>query len=230
MFIATIDARLICLEAATGKPCGDFGTAGQINLRQGIKNILREGEYEETSPPAIIDDLVIVGSSISDNDRVEVPSGVVRAFDTRTGVLRWSWNPIPQDAQDPATKTWPGDSASKTGAGTGRADLADTAVSRRSASVITSAGRPGRCLGADARGPQGVPRTHGEINRRRHFHTAQPCGFTHLSGQRRGHELERLRLPSRRPDPDCEHAPHPFRGTSHPAGSVSVDRASCERR
>jgi quinoprotein glucose dehydrogenase len=116
VFIATIDARLICLDAATGKPCSDFGTAGQVDLRQGIKNIVYRGEYEETSPPAIIDDLVIVGSSIADNDRVEAPSGIVRAFDVRSGALRWSWNPIPQDARDPASRSWQGDGASKTGA------------------------------------------------------------------------------------------------------------------
>jgi len=94
IFIATIDARLICLDAAAGKPCEDFGTGGEVQLSQGIKNITRAGEYEETSPPAIIDDVVVVGSSIADNDRVDVPSGVVRAFDARTGALRWSWNPI----------------------------------------------------------------------------------------------------------------------------------------
>jgi quinoprotein glucose dehydrogenase len=116
IFIATIDARLICLDAATGKPCVDFGTAGSIDLRYGIKNIIRKGEYEETSPPAIIDDLVVVGSSVADNDRVESPSGIVRAFDARTGALRWSWNPIPQDARDPVADTWEGESASKTGA------------------------------------------------------------------------------------------------------------------
>ena len=116
IFIATIDARLICLDAAVGKPCADFGAAGQINLRQGIKNIIREGEYEETSPPAIIDGLVIVGSSVADNDRVESPGGLVRAFDARTGALRWSWNPIPQNPRDPAAKTWEAESKSKTGA------------------------------------------------------------------------------------------------------------------
>src|SRR5258708_2201807 len=116
IFIATIDARLICLDAAAGKPCAEFGNAGQIDLRQGIKNIIREGEYEETSPPAIIDDLVIVGSSVSDNDRVESPSGVVRAFDARTGALRWSWNPIPQDTRDPVARTWQRGSAANTGA------------------------------------------------------------------------------------------------------------------
>ena len=48
-----------------------------------------------TSPPAVIDDLVVVGSAIDDNQRVAMPAGVVRAFDARTGALRWSWDPIP---------------------------------------------------------------------------------------------------------------------------------------
>ena len=48
-----------------------------------------------TSPPTVIDDLVVVGSAIDDNQRTAMPAGVVRAFDTRTGGLRWSWDPIP---------------------------------------------------------------------------------------------------------------------------------------
>jgi quinoprotein glucose dehydrogenase len=94
IFLATIDARLFALDAAAGRPCTDFGAGGQIDLTRGIANIIRRGEYEETSVPAIADDLVIVGSSIADNDRVDGPSGIVRAFDARTGNLRWSWNPI----------------------------------------------------------------------------------------------------------------------------------------
>jgi len=94
IFLATIDARLFALDASTGTPCADFGNAGQIDLKQGISNISRGGEYEETSAPAVIDDLVIVGSSIADNDRVDSPDGAVRAFDARSGKLRWSWRPI----------------------------------------------------------------------------------------------------------------------------------------
>src|SRR5579883_2781931 len=97
IFLATIDARLFALDAATGKPCGDFGAEGRIDLTQGIANITRRGEYEETSPPAVVDDLVVVGSSIADNDRVDSPSGLVRAFDARTGALRWRWDPIPEN-------------------------------------------------------------------------------------------------------------------------------------
>jgi quinoprotein glucose dehydrogenase len=96
IFLAMIDARLFALDAASGQPCADFGAAGQIDLTRGIANITRRGEYEETSAPTIADDLVVVGSSIADNDRVDSPSGEVRAFDARTGGLRWSWHPVPE--------------------------------------------------------------------------------------------------------------------------------------
>ena len=94
VFITTIDAHLFSLDAATGRPCADFGISGAIDMTHGIANIIRPGEYEVTSAPAIADDLVVVGSSIADNDRVTSPSGVVRAFDARTGALHWSWNPL----------------------------------------------------------------------------------------------------------------------------------------
>src|SRR2546422_7934767 len=49
---------------------------------------------EVTSPPAVVGDLVIVGSSVADNHRTNAPNGVVRAYDARTGRQRWSWHPI----------------------------------------------------------------------------------------------------------------------------------------
>src|SRR5215467_7814264 len=97
IFIATIDARLFAVDAATGRSCSEFGKGGQIDLTKGIPNIRRRGEYQETSAPAVIDDLIVVGSSVADNDRVDSPSGVVRAFRARTGALQWSWNPIPEN-------------------------------------------------------------------------------------------------------------------------------------
>ena len=96
IYEATLDARLVSLDASTGKPCLDFGDYGQVSLR----NVpgYRAGWYHMTSPPAVIDDLVVVGSAIDDNQRVAMPAGVVRAFDARTGALRWSWDPIPNAA------------------------------------------------------------------------------------------------------------------------------------
>jgi quinoprotein glucose dehydrogenase len=119
IFEATLDARLIALDAATGDPCMDFGNRGQISLRDVARYI--PGGYHMTSPPAVIDDVVVVGSAIDDNSRVDMPSGVVRAFDTRTGALRWKWEPLPPNDADSAkqsasantnaTKVW------RTGAG-----------------------------------------------------------------------------------------------------------------
>lgn len=79
IFEATHDARLIALDAANGKPCTDFGKGGEISLRS--VSGFRAGWYHMTSPPAAIDDVVIVGSAINDNNRVDMPAGVVRAFD-----------------------------------------------------------------------------------------------------------------------------------------------------
>jgi quinoprotein glucose dehydrogenase len=114
IYEATLDARLIALDSATGVACADFGSKGEVSLRDVPR--YRPGQYHMTSPPAIIDDLVVVGSAINDNNRVDMPGGVVRAFDARTGALRWSWDPIEQNDQSPAAgnrtaKTW------QTGAG-----------------------------------------------------------------------------------------------------------------
>src|SRR5262249_2393930 len=118
IFIATIDARLIALDAATGKTCDDFASAGQVNLKTAGVNVqtVYNGEYEETSPPAVIDDLVIVGAAIGGNSRVNEPPGIGRAFDWRTGVLKRAWSPIPKALEDPAWKEWKPEQALTTGA------------------------------------------------------------------------------------------------------------------
>ena len=115
--VATVDARLIALDARTGVPCAAFGEGGTVDLRGGLRNApLSAAEYEVTSPPAVIGDLLVVGSGIADNNRVEAASGEVRAFDARTGRLRWTWDPVPQDARDPGWATWGGPRAHATGA------------------------------------------------------------------------------------------------------------------
>ena len=111
IFEATQDARLISIDAADGKPCADFGKDGQVSLTN--VGDYHSGWYHMTSPPAVVDDLVIVGSAIDDNHRVNMARGVVRAFDARSGALRWSWDPIPPNASAPedaqnksASKVW----------------------------------------------------------------------------------------------------------------------------
>ncbi|HEY6290479.1 MAG TPA: pyrroloquinoline quinone-dependent dehydrogenase [Terriglobia bacterium] len=102
IFEATLDARLIALDAAAGKPCADFGQNGEVSLQDVPR--YRKGWFHMTSPPAVVDDIVVVGSAINDNNRVGMPSGVVRAYDARSGKLRWNWDPIPPNAADAASK------------------------------------------------------------------------------------------------------------------------------
>ncbi len=118
IFVATLDARLIALDAATGKSISSFGENGQVDLKRDVRFITDKGyqNYQVTSPPAVIGNLVVVGSAIGDNGGVEMERGVVRAFDALTGKLRWSFDPIPKDEKDSARKTWAADSATKTGA------------------------------------------------------------------------------------------------------------------
>jgi quinoprotein glucose dehydrogenase len=117
IFVAPIDARLIALDAATGTPCAGFGKNGQVDLTVGaVTDSAYHGEYAITSPPAVIGDLVIVGSAIADNQRVVAPSGVVRAYDARTGALRWAWDPIPRSASATGWDTWQGALAHRAGA------------------------------------------------------------------------------------------------------------------
>ena len=117
IFVATVDARLIALDARTGSPCAGFGEGGQVHLAPGIVNGPGYlGEYEVTSPPAVYRDFVIVGSSVGDNQRTDAPSGVVRAYDARTGALRWAWDPIARNPGEPGYETWKGPKAHATGA------------------------------------------------------------------------------------------------------------------
>jgi quinoprotein glucose dehydrogenase len=124
VFIATIDARLLALDPERGTPCRDFGNDGQVSLTEGLRNPpTRLGEYQVTSPPAVIGDGIVVGSAIADNQRVDAPSGVVRAFHAETGRLLWSWDPVPQDPADPAHGTWGGSGPHRTGAANAWAPL-----------------------------------------------------------------------------------------------------------
>jgi quinoprotein glucose dehydrogenase len=111
IFVATIDGRLIALDAQTGKPISNFGNQGTVDLKEGIGR-----DLSVTSPAAIIGNRVIVGSSFGDNQRFNYPKGTVRAFDVFSGKLLWSWDPIPTDSTDKAWNTWQGPKAHQTGA------------------------------------------------------------------------------------------------------------------
>ena len=111
IFLATLDARLIALEFATGKRCTDFGVGGEVNLLAGIENLIDDWEFNVTSPPTVIGNVVVVGSSLADEVRRIQPSGAVRAFDTISGKLLWRFNTIPQPGEF-GNETWEQNSAS----------------------------------------------------------------------------------------------------------------------
>ncbi|MBX2922665.1 MAG: pyrroloquinoline quinone-dependent dehydrogenase [Chitinophagaceae bacterium] len=111
IFIATLDGRLIALSAANGSPIISFGRNGTVNLREGFNK-----EWSITSPPAIVGNTVVIGSSMGDNQRIDYPRGTVRGFDARSGKLLWSWDPVPDDSSRAAWKTWENNSAAVTGA------------------------------------------------------------------------------------------------------------------
>lgn len=88
---ATIDARLIAVDAITGQLCSDFGENGEVNLRKGMGEHLPK-QYYLTSPALVADDVLVVGGLVLDSQDLGLPSGVVRAFDALTGNFTWAWD------------------------------------------------------------------------------------------------------------------------------------------
>ncbi len=92
--VATVDRRLIARDATTGEPCRRFGDKGTVDLSRGVE-IGQLWGYAFTSPPTIVGDTIVLGSSIADNQATFMASGAVRGFDAITGRQKWSWEPLP---------------------------------------------------------------------------------------------------------------------------------------
>ncbi len=114
VFLATLDARLIALDAATGQLCREFGAAGTVNLLEGLAPVADSWAYNVTSPPAVVGDVVIVGSSIADTVRRVSPPGDVRGYDARTGALVWTFHTIPREGER-GSETWAHESGRQSG-------------------------------------------------------------------------------------------------------------------
>ncbi|NIL95220.1 MAG: PQQ-binding-like beta-propeller repeat protein [Woeseiaceae bacterium] len=100
ILMGTNDGRIIAVDARTGASCRAFGAGGEIKLNVGME-LIWPGEFQITSPPVVIGNFVVVGSSISDNQRVTAPHGTVRAFDVRSGESLWEFDPIPRESGSP---------------------------------------------------------------------------------------------------------------------------------
>jgi quinoprotein glucose dehydrogenase len=116
VFTGTLDARLLALDADTGRPCAGFGDGGQVDLTRGLR-IRDAGAYLVTSPPVLYGKVVIVGSAIGDNRATDVERGVIRGYDAESGVQLWSFDPLPDSPSHPAAPEWKLAQALATGAG-----------------------------------------------------------------------------------------------------------------
>ncbi|KAA9130502.1 PQQ-binding-like beta-propeller repeat protein [Marinihelvus fidelis] len=97
---------LYALDAATGEPVSGFGESGRVDLREGLGRPVDSVGISATSPGVVFEDLVIMGSSLSES--LPAAPGDVRAFDVHTGELRWSFHTIPHPGEY-GHETWPED-------------------------------------------------------------------------------------------------------------------------
>lgn len=101
LYMPTADGRIIALDPETGAVCQRFGGGtGQINLWQGMPNVLLGGYYS-TSPVVASQRVLVVGGTVLDNVTTTEPSGVIRGFDVETGELLWHWDPGRPDDNTP---------------------------------------------------------------------------------------------------------------------------------
>ena len=108
--------RLYAIDAATGDLDADFGNEGSVVLTEGHGRTVSRYEFDQTSPPVVFEDLVIVGSRVPDGVQREFdPPGTVQAFDARTGARHWVFFTIPQSSDDFGADTWEDESWRYTG-------------------------------------------------------------------------------------------------------------------
>ena len=100
VYLPTSDARLIALDAETGDVCTSFAENGVLRLEQGMP-YNPAGYYYSTSPPVITDEKIIIGGAVNDNYSIHSQSGVIRAFDVKTGALIWNWDSGNPDVTTP---------------------------------------------------------------------------------------------------------------------------------
>jgi quinoprotein glucose dehydrogenase len=96
---ATNESRLYALDADSGEPCPGFGTKGAVSMGP-TGPLTFEGEFQVTSAPVVVGDVIITGSAISDNVTAAAPPGTVRAYDVRSGALVWAFDPLVRSSDE----------------------------------------------------------------------------------------------------------------------------------
>ena len=105
IYLAANNRRLYALDAATGKPIESFGQHGAAVIDD--SKLQRRGQMQFSSAAIVSRGVVVVGSSVDDNQRVDELRGTVHAFDAMTGVAKWSFDPIQgQNLRAGASNVW----------------------------------------------------------------------------------------------------------------------------
>jgi quinoprotein glucose dehydrogenase len=120
VFVA-VQSYVYALDADTGKPIPGFGKSGRIDLREGLGRDPATLSIVLTTPGVVYDDLLIVGGRTP--EALPAPPGDVRAYDVRTGQLRWSFHTIPRPGEY-GYETWPKDAWKYTGSANNWAGMA----------------------------------------------------------------------------------------------------------
>jgi quinoprotein glucose dehydrogenase len=108
IFFGTTDARLVALNAKTGKPVPGFGKEGWVNMREGAENGTDgRGQYSLSSPPKVYRNVVITGARVQEQPAVGM-AGDTRGWDAHTGKLLWQFHSVPHPGE-PGSETWRGD-------------------------------------------------------------------------------------------------------------------------
>jgi quinoprotein glucose dehydrogenase len=110
---ASVSTFLYALDARTGEVQKDFGEGGRIDLRHGLGRDAEPLTVTLTSPGVVYRDLLILGSATG--ERLPAPPGDVRAYDVRTGAIRWTFRTIPGPG-DFGADTWPKGARTESGA------------------------------------------------------------------------------------------------------------------
>lgn len=100
----TLDGRIIAVDAETGTPCAGFGTNGAVDIKEGMGEVV-PGMVSITSPPVIVQGVIVTGHQVLDGQKRSAPSGVIQGYDAITGEQRWAWDmtrpdltlPLPED-------------------------------------------------------------------------------------------------------------------------------------
>ena len=111
--LVTAGQSLFALDAQTGRPISTFGQDGSVDLREGLGRDPSTLYVLSNTPGTIYRDLLILGTRVGEGPGVSAP-GHIRAYDVRTGRIRWTFHTIPQPGE-PGYETWPPDAWQRAG-------------------------------------------------------------------------------------------------------------------